>query len=459
MGSSALQAFFNPRSVAVIGASRDKTKVGHGVLKNLLSGGVFYSASAKPFRGKVYAVNPNADKILGVKCHASVLDVPSPVDLAVICVPAVAVLEVVRQCVRKKVKAAILISAGFSESGDSDLQQSILAIAKNGGMRLLGPNTLGLIRPAVHLNASFGLTTPRPGSVAFLSQSGALADSVIDWALDEDYAFSAIVSVGNQADVGFAELIRYFADDVQTKVISLYVEGVKNGAEFMAALRYAARKGKPVVVLHGGKSQTGQKAAATHTASLGSSSAVFEGALLQCGAKTVQTLTELFSVSAALSNCEPCKNAWAVLTNAGGVGVLVSDYADAQGLKLVTLSEKTLKKLDATRQLPPTWSHRNPLDIIGDATASRYAAALDVLLKDPFISGVIVAQTLQTMTEPMENARLLVNAKKKFPKKPILALFLGGFYSHEAMRYLNRHGVPQFNESELAVKAAGALST
>ncbi|MBI2445916.1 CoA-binding protein [Candidatus Micrarchaeota archaeon] len=453
-----LSVFFTPRSVAVIGASRDASKVGHGVLKNLVSGGVFYAQSAKPFSGPVYPVNPAAERILGKRCHASVLDISGPVDLAVVCVPAHAVLGVVRQCVQKKVKACVLISAGFSETGDADLQQSILATARKGGMRILGPNTLGLIRPSMRLNASFGLTTPRPGSIAFLSQSGALADSVIDWALEEDYAFSAIVSVGNMADVGFAELIEHFTDDVQTRVISIYAEGVQDGPAFMRALRYAERKRKPVVVLHGGKTKTGQAAASTHTASLASSSAVFEGVLRQTGARSVDTLTDLFAVSSALSACPPCRNAWAVLTNAGGVGVLASDYADRFGVRLVPLSDAVLKKLDATKKLPSTWSRRNPLDLIGDATAERYAAALGVLMSEPSVSGVLVAQTLQTMTEPMENAKLLAAARKKFPKKPILAVFLGGKYSRTAMQYLNRHGVPQFGEVELAVKAAAALS-
>jgi len=457
--TSSLSWFFSPRSVAVIGASRDPSKVGHGVLKNLLSGGVFYARSAKPFSGKVYPINPAAKKILGKACYASVLDVPGLVDLAVVCVPAAAVLDVVRQCVQKKVKSCVLISAGFSETGKGDLQQGILAEAKKGGLRILGPNSLGLIRPAARLNASFGLTTPRPGSVAFISQSGALADSVIDWALEEDYAFSAMVSVGNQADVGFAELIRFFADDPQTNVISLYVEGLSDGRAFMDALRHAAKKKKPVVVLHGGKTRTGQLAASTHTASLASSAAVFEGALRQCGARTADTLTDLFAISSALSCCRPCANRWAVLTNAGGVGVLLSDYADRYGVQLLELPESLVQTLDDSGRLPSTWSRRNPLDIIGDATAERYEAALEALLKDPSIAGLIVAQTLQTMTEPVKNAKLLVACKKRFPKKPILAVFLGGKYSHDAMRFLNRHGVPQFNEPLQAVKAARALST
>ncbi len=456
--SVGLDAFFNPRSVAVIGASRERSKVGHGVLRNLLTGGVFYAASAKAFEGDVYAVNPKAKTILGVRSFASIMDIPGPVDLAIVSVPAPVVLDVVRQCVEKRVKACVLISAGFSETGESDLQQSVLSAARKSGMRILGPNTLGLIRPSSRLNASFGLTTPRPGSTAFLSQSGALADSVIDWALEEDYAFSAIVSVGNMADVGFPELIRHFADDPQTKVVSIYAEGVQDGPGFIDALRYAAKKKKPVVVLHGGKTKTGQRAASTHTASLASSSAVFEGVLRQCGARTADTLSDLFCISSALSACPPCQNAWAVVTNAGGVGVLVSDYADRLGVNLVPLSESVLGKLARTKKLPATWSHRNPLDLIGDATAERYAAALDVLLKDKSIGGLIVAQTLQTMTEPMENARLLVDAKQRFPKKPVLAVFLGGKYSREAMQYLNRHGVPQFNEPLQAVKAAKALS-
>ncbi len=452
-----LDAFFNPKSVAVIGASRKPEKVGYGVLKNLVTGGMFAAKSARPFVGKIYPVNPNAQEIMGVKCYPSVVDIPGPVDLAVVAVPAAAVLDVIRQCIAKKVKACILISAGFSETGQRGLQEQVIAEAK-GKMRILGPNTLGVIRPSSRLNASFGLTTPLPGKIAFISQSGALADSVIDWALEEDYAFSAIVSVGNMADVGFGELVRHFVDDPHTSVIACYVEGVEAGKKWMDALLYAKKNGKPVVVLKGGKTAAGKIAASTHTASLSSSAKVFEGALKQCNALSVNTLADLFSVAKALDFCPRAPNSWAVVSNAGGVGVLLSDYCEQLGVKLVPLQAGTLVKLEKTGQMPSTYSKRNPLDLIGDATPERYKAALDVLLGEPYIGGVIVVQTLQTMTDSAADAKLLVQAKGRFPKKPVLAIFLGGKYSRKSMLYLNRRRVPQFNDPKQAVRGAAALS-
>ena len=449
-----LDCFFNPKSVAVIGASRRPDSVGFGILKNLLTGGVFRSKYAKPFPGAVFAVNPNAKSILGKKCYASVQDIPVPVDLAVVCVPAPVVLDVVRQCRTKGVKACVLVSAGFSEAGKADLQEKVLAAA--GSMRILGPNTLGLIRPSVHLNASFGLTTPAPGKIAFLSQSGALADSVIDWAIEEEYAFSAIVSLGNQSDVTLSELLRHFVHDPQTSVICLYVEGVIDGKQFMAALREAKRKGKPVLVLKSGKSESGQKAAQTHTGSLAGSCRVFEGAMLQTGALPVDNLTDLFQIAKALDVCpRPEKNAFAVVSNAGGVAVLLSDYCEKYGVNLIPLKNSTLEKLDKTGVMHPAYSRRNPLDLVGDATPKRYGAALQILLKEPYIGGLLVAQTLQTMTDASANAKLVVEAKRF--KKPILTVFLGGKYSRKSIRYLNAHQIADFSDPEKAVKADKAL--
>jgi acetyltransferase len=364
--------------------------------------------------------------------------------------------NVIRECVLKKVKACIVVSAGFSESGNNLLQAEVLALASQGKMRVLGPNTLGLIRPATHLNASFGLTTPAPGKIAFLTQSGALADSVIDWSLQEDYAFSAIVSVGNAVDVGFPTLIRYFADDAHTQVIACYVEGLSNGRQFMDAVKYAFKKGKPVVVLKGGTTSVGQKAASTHTASMASDVRVFSGAMIQSGAVSVGTLSDLFGVSKALSDCEKSKKPWAVLTNAGGVGVLVSDACARNNVSLAVLSKKTIHKLDAC--LPSTWSKANPVDIIGDATSIRYQSALKVLLSAPEVGGVMVVQTLQTMTDTDANAKKIA-ALSKTTKKPVVTLFLGGKFSHQSMVYLNRHGVPDFNDPEALVVAVKALSS
>ncbi|MBI5036593.1 CoA-binding protein [Candidatus Micrarchaeota archaeon] len=449
-----LGAFFKPKSVAVIGASSKLRSVGYGVLRNLVTGGVFQSKYAKPFNGEVYAVNPNADKVLGRHAFNSVLGIPGEVDLAVVCVPSEVVPKVTRECSKKGVKACIIISAGFAEAGNKELQAEVLKAA--GRMRVLGPNTLGVIAPSSSMNASFGLTTPAPGSIAFLTQSGAIADSVIDWAIEEEYAFSAIVSLGNAADVALPELIEHFVRDRQTKVICCYVEGIRDGKAFLNALRNAKRRGKAVVVLKAGRSASGKKAVSTHTGSVAGSHKVFEGALEQGSAISVDNLNDLFLFAKALDFCpKPKSNGFVVVSNAGGVAVLLSDYCEKYGVKLVELKESTLRKLDRTRKMHPAYSRRNPLDLVGDATPERYEAALKVLLRAPYVAGLFVAQTLQTMTDPAKNAEIIVEAKKR--GKPILTVFLGGKYSRDSMLYLNGHRIADFNDPERAVKAAAAL--
>ncbi|PIT85614.1 hypothetical protein COU36_02240 [Candidatus Micrarchaeota archaeon CG10_big_fil_rev_8_21_14_0_10_59_7] len=455
---SNLDALLEPGSVAVIGASRDPKSVGYGVLQGLLKGCVLPSKYAKPFPGKVYAVNPNAKKILGARCYANVKDVPGAVDLAVICVPAKVVPAVLRECAEKKVKAIVVVSAGFAETGDAALQEEIAAIAKRGGMRLLGPNCLGVIRPSKSLNASFGLSMPRAGRTAFVTQSGALADSIVDWALEEMYAFSAIVSLGNKADIDEADLVEWFAHDGQTKAIALYLEGVKDGRKLMAAVRTAAARGKTVLVLKGGRRGEGARAVSSHTGALAGSYAVFESAMRQSGAAVVETLEELLGLAKAVSE-QPLAagNSVAIVTNGGGAGVLCADYCEEFGVMLAELKEATLRKLDATKLMHPAYSRRNPLDLVGDATAKRYEAALDILLADDAVKAAIVIQTLQTMTESEGDARAVLRMRKKHPKKPIVCVFMGGKYSKAAIRLLGENGVPNYDDPRKAAKACALL--
>ncbi|MFH0834992.1 MAG: CoA-binding protein [Candidatus Micrarchaeota archaeon] len=455
---SGLDALLEPKSVAVIGASRDPKSVGYGVLQGLLKGCVLPSEYAKPFGGKVYAVNPNAEKILGTRCYADVKDISGTVDLAVICVPAKVVPAVLRDCAEKKVKAAVVVSAGFAETGDATLQEEIAAIAKRGGMRLLGPNCLGVIRPSKSLNASFGLSMPRAGGTAFVTQSGALADSIIDWALEEMYAFSAIVSLGNKADIDEADLTEWFGRDGETKAIALYLEGVRNGHKLMTAVKTAVARGKAVLVLKGGRRGEGAKAVSSHTGALAGSYAVFEAAMRQSGAVVVESLEELFGLAKAASE-QPraAGNAVAVVTNGGGAGVLCADYCEEFGVKLAELKEATLSKLDATKLMHPAYSRRNPLDLVGDATAKRYEAALNILLADDGVKAAIVIQTLQTMTEAEEDARTVLRMRKKYPKKPIVCVFMGGKYSKAAIRLLSENGVPNYDDPRKAAKAMALL--
>ena len=447
-----------PRSVAVIGASRDPKSVGYGVLKGLLHGCVLKSPFAKPFKGRIYAVNPNASEIMGVKCLASVKDA-GDVELAVLCVPAKIVPAVLRECAEKCVKAAIVVSAGFAESGEEGkkLQEEIVSICRDNNMLLLGPNCLGVIRPSSSLNASFGLSMPPEGSMAFVSQSGALADSVIDWSLEQMYAFSLLASLGNSAGLNEADLVDWLAMDEKTKAIALYLEGVKNGKEFMKAVRKAVSHGKKVFVLKGGREGAGLKAVSSHTAALAGSYPVFFAAMRQAGATVVDSLEELFVLGDAVSKQPSTKNGVVIVTNGGGAGVLCADYCQRCGVQLVELHESTLEKLEKTGKMHRAYSRSNPLDIIGDALPDRYQAALETLLAENYVHGAIVLQTLQTMTDSMGDAKAVVAASRRHPGKPVLCVFMGGAYSKQGIKYLHENGVPNFQDPLLAAKAMATL--
>ena len=373
----------NPKSIALIGASAQKDSVGHGILLSLLKGCVFPSKYAKPFAGKIYAVNPNRKKILGLKAFPSVLGVKDKIDLAVIAVPAKIVPQVLRECGEKKIPSAAIISAGFAEVGNKQLQDEVRETALRYGITCLGPNTVGLMVPGL-FNASFALSVPRPGNIAFVSQSGALADSVIDWALEELFPFSAIVGLGNKMLLDESHFIRHFAFDGKTKVIALYLEGVKDGRKLLECMRTARAKGKSIVVLKGGVGKKGSKAVQSHTASLAGDEAVLEGALKQGGAIQVFSLEQLFEVSKALSMLPKAKhNSIAIITNGGGAGVLCADACEKLGVKLADLTEKTLAKLEPF--MHKAWSRANPVDLVGDALPERYEKALEILLSEEYI--------------------------------------------------------------------------
>jgi len=447
-----LRFLLEPESIAVAGASDEKDSVGHGILASLLKGSVFPSKYAKPFSGRVFAINPHHKKIMGLKCFPSVLQVKEKIDLAVIAVPAPVVPKVLRECAAKKIPAAVVISAGFGETGNKALESEVKQIALQNGIALLGPNTIGVMVPGA-FNASFALSVPKPGNVAFVSQSGALADSVIDWALEELFPFRAIVGLGNEAVLDESIFIRHFASDAKTKVIALYLEGVKDGQRFLDALRFAEAKGKSVIVLKGGVGAKGSKAVATHTASLAGDDAVFTGALKQGGAKRVFSLEELFEVSKALSmQPRAKKNSIAIITNGGGAGVLCADACEKQGVKLAELSGKTLAKLEPF--MHKGWSRCNPVDLVGDALPERYAKALDAVLSQESVGGAIVIQTLQTMTKPGEDALVVAKAARKFGK-PVLCAFMGGLYTRDSIRILHEHSIPNYPDP---VKAAKAMS-
>jgi acetate---CoA ligase (ADP-forming) len=443
----------------VIGASRRPASVGHGVLKNLLSGGVFQNKYCTPYRGKIFAVNPNATSVLGQKCYESVLQIKDKIDVAIFAVPSSLVLQGVQECTRKKIKIGIVISAGFGEQNEEGrkLQDEVVQAARKGGMRIIGPNCLGIIRTPNRMNASFAPSTPPRGNIAFISQSGALADSIIDWALRDRYGFSTIISFGNGADVDASDFLEWLGDDKETKAIAMYIEGIKDGRKFMRIARKVTRK-KPVVVIKAGKTELGQKAVSSHTGSLAGGYQVYKAAFRQSGVIVADTVEELFDVAKALAEQPPLKlNSVVIVTNGGGAGVLTADYCEELGLKLATLSPETVRKLDSTGLMHPAYSRRNPLDIVGDALPERYKAAVDLLLSEKYVGGLIMLQTLQTMTDPLKDAQIVIDAHRRHPDKPVICVYMGGKFSQEGVKYLEDHSIPDYNDPSKAAKAMKAL--
>ena len=454
-----LDYIFNPSSVAVIGASRDPDSVGQSILKNLVNGCVFQNEYCKPFPGRIYPINPFADEIIGVKCYKSLKHVEDEVDLAVVCVPAKLVLGVAKDCVKKKVKGIIIISSGFAETGEEGkrLQDKITDVLRKANIPLIGPNCLGVIRPSSNLNASFAPSAPPQGNIAFISQSGALADSIIDWSIEKRYGFSAVVSYGNRADLDVHDFIQYFADDEETKAITLYIESIEDGKRFMEIARHAAKK-KPIIALKAGRTEGGKKAISSHTGSLAGDYKIYEAAFRQSGIMVADTVEELFDSAKSLANQPPCRsNAVAIVTNGGGCGVLAADYCEDLGINVVELKKTTIIKLDKSGVMHPSYSRRNPLDIIGDALPERYEVAVNTLLSEPYISGLIILQTLQSMTKPLENARKVIEAHEKHAEKPVICVYMGGKFSRQSIALLEKHNIPDYNDPKKAALAMKAL--
>ncbi|MBI3036331.1 acetate--CoA ligase family protein [Candidatus Woesearchaeota archaeon] len=456
---AAVTKFFTPTSVAVIGASRHAESVGQSIMRNLTLGCVHRCEYCRPFLGKLFPVNPFATEILGFKCYPSVSSIPEDVDMAIVAVPHAIVMKAVDDCIKKKVKSAIIISSGFGEFNEEGrrLQAKMTDKLKKARIPMLGPNCLGIVRPAHNLNASFGPSMPPKGSVAFVSQSGALADSIIDWSIQARYGFSAIVSYGNKAMLDCYDFFDFFANDEETRSVAIYIEGVNNGRAFFEKLRQLVIK-KPVVVLKGGRTSSGTSAAATHTASLAGDAKVFEAAVRQTGAVIADTVEELFDLAKVLAEQPVCSgNGIGIVTNGGGCGVICSDYCDELGVKLPQLSKDVLKAFDKSGVMHPAYSRRNPLDIVGDAMPDRYELAINALLKEPYIHGLIIIQTLQAMTNPVLDAKAVVEAHKLFPGKPIISCFMGGRFSRKGMHYLDNMRIPDFNDIRKAVVAIKAL--
>ncbi|MEW6092710.1 MAG: bifunctional acetate--CoA ligase family protein/GNAT family N-acetyltransferase [Chloroflexota bacterium] len=438
-----LQPIFSPGTVAVIGATEKAGSVGRTVIWNLIS---------SPFGGTVYPVNPNRTNILGIKAYPRIQDLPEPVDLAVIVTPAPTVPGIIAECVEAGVMGAIVISAGFKEVGPEGarLEAQILEHARRGRMRVIGPNCLGVMNPLTGLNATFATATARPGSVAFISQSGALCTSVLDWSLKEHVGFSAFVSIGSMLDVDWGDLIYHLGDDPHTNSIVMYMETIGEARSFMSAAREVALT-KPIIVIKPGRTEGAARAAASHTGSLTGSDEVLEAAFRRCGVLRVNTIGEIFSMAEVLSKQpRPAGPHLTILTNAGGPGVLAVDALITNGGKLAEISPQAMQEFNDI--LPPQWSHNNPVDILGDASPERYAQALEAAAQDENSNGLLVILTPQAMTDPTATAEALKEYARRYDK-PILASWSGGQVIAAGESILNQAGIPTFLYPDTAAEA------
>ncbi|MEM4292060.1 MAG: acetate--CoA ligase family protein [Archaeoglobaceae archaeon] len=432
-----MRSFFYPNTIALVGASAKKGSVGNVILKNL-----------KKFGGKIYAINPNHTEIEGVECFPSVESLPEVVDLAIIATPARTVSEIVDECGRKGIKNVIVISAGFRETGSEGavLEEKVAEIARKHGIRLLGPNCLGVINPEINLNATFSEIMPRKGKIAFLSQSGAFILAVILWAQKSKFGFSKIVSMGNKAVLSEADFLRFFATDEKTEAIMLYVEGIRNGKEFMEVARKVAKE-KPIIVMKAGKTESGARAASSHTGSLAGSYEIYKTAFEQCGIVVAETVEELFDFSFALSRFRRAGRV-AIVTNSGGPGVMASDAVEINGLELANFKRETIEEL--RKILPPSANFYNPVDILGDADTERFVKALDAVEVDENV-GSIVAILAPTAQIDYRKAvdRVLTS------KKPIFCCFMGLDEFDEERLIESR--IPNFFDPSRAVKVISAV--
>lgn len=439
-----LDKILNPKRVAVIGASNKPGGVGYTVLRNLITGG---------FSGVVYPVNPNAESVQGIQAYPNVAVLPNPPDLAVICTPAPGIPDLVDQCGKVGTRGIAILSAGFRETGKEGLklEQQIQKIQRSyDGMRIVGPNSLGVIVPRIGLNASFAANTPRPGHLAFISQSGALCTSVLDWAEQQNVGFSYFVSIGNMLDISFAHLIDYAAEMGDTKSVMLYVESIPEARLFVSAARAYART-MPLVAYKAGRFAESAAAASSHTGALAGEDDVYDAAFRRAGIERVYDVDDMFDCAGLLSRHKlPHGGRLAIVTNAGGPGVMATDSLISLGGHLAELSKDTMKQLDAW--LPPAWSHRNPIDVLGDAQPDRYAKAVEMVLKDKGVDAVLAILTPQAMTDPTGTARTLA-ALAENSSKLVLAAWMGGVSMAPGLRILNAAGVVAYPSPDNAVRA------
>ena len=429
-----INIFFDAKTFAVVGASRDNKKVGHAVFKNLLH-------SDK----KVFPVNPKAREVLGHRSYESILEIPYQIDCIVIAIPAKFVPLILRQAQKRKVKAAIILSSGFSEIGEIELEQRIIQIANEADIKILGPNSYGFIDPSQKLNTTYFEGISKQGTIAFISQSGAIGSAI----LDTNIKLSGFVSIGNSAQLDFSDFIEYYSKDKKTKVITIYLESLKQvrGKRF---IEISKKCKKPIIVLKAGKSQAGQKAAQSHTAALASEAGIYEGILKQAGTIQVNSIKQLFSVAKILEKYNKIGNTATIITNAGGLGVLATDACETNKIKIPPLSKSAIERLN--KILPPNWSHGNPIDLVGNASAEDYEKTLSIVERENTDFSIILL-TPQRMTESLQTAKVLLKVRK-----PVFACFLGSKQIKEAKKFMDQFGILNFDSIKEMCEAIGKVT-
>ncbi len=443
-----IDQLFNPRSIAVIGASATKGKLGNDVLRNLVGSG---------YSGRIYPVNPRGGEILGLKVYRSISEIANRPDVAIIVIPAESVLEAVEECGKKGVKALVIITAGFKEIGHEgqEAEKKLVELAEKYEMVIQGPNCLGIINTTAPYNASFSAGTPRKGSIAFASQSGALMTGILDWSLMEKIGFSKFVSLGNKAHLDESDFIEAFGRDPDSTFILLYIESVVDGRKFMEVCRKVIPS-KPIFAVKSGVSAAGARAASSHTGSLAGSDTAYDVAFRQCGVRRASNMAALFDVAAVFDDMYlPKGNRVAIITNAGGPGILTTDACEASGLQIAQLSSETIEFL--RNNLPPAASVYNPIDALGTAQPEDYTLCVEASLRDENVDSVLVLLTPQAMTKETETAQVLVESHRKYPDKPLVAVFMGGNSMVYPRIILTEGGIPIFDFPERAVHAIAEL--
>ena len=448
-----LDAIFAPETIAVIGASTQKGKVGHDIFANILAGG---------FTGTLYPVNPKAKSVLSVKCYTSIATILDPIDLGMIILPPKFALQAVKDCIAKGVKGIVIVSAGFKEVGGegAQIEKEMKALCTDAGVRLVGPNCLGVINPSpkVSLNASFSARMPTPGNVSFISQSGALCTAVLDYAADKGFGFSKFISIGNKADVDELDLLRYYHNDPDTDVVMIYMEELSRGAEeFITEVREMTSGTNPthVIVIKSGFSDAGAKAAASHTGALAGSDALYDAIFIMSGILRCVSVNQLFDYAQAFAaNKYPTGDKIAIITNAGGPGIIATDMSEQSGLKLAQFSEETINEFK--KHLPVTANFHNPVDVIGDAAKDRYENTLTTVLADRGVDAVLIILTPQSMTDAIGTAEAIVNIARN-SIKPIVCSFMGVVDVSDGVKLLQKHKIPVYQFPESAARSLGAL--